>query len=72
MNSFTFLKKNHISWEDLLEKQSGILVFFRGRSGSLTDEARLQLSPRRHHNYHHVLHNSTNDTSSELLKLLKR
>ncbi|XP_025406020.1 DENN domain-containing protein 4C isoform X2 [Sipha flava] len=43
----------------------------RGRSGSLTDEVRSQMSPRRHH-YHHTLHNSSNDSSSELLKLLKR
>lgn len=48
-----------------------LIFFFRGRSGSLTDEVRLQMSPRRHH-YHHTLHNSSNDTSSELLKLLKR
>ncbi|XP_050430707.1 DENN domain-containing protein Crag isoform X2 [Adelges cooleyi] len=44
----------------------------RGRSGSLTDEIKLQMSPRRHHHYHHPLHNSSNGTSSELLKLLKR
>ncbi|XP_050536920.1 DENN domain-containing protein Crag isoform X2 [Daktulosphaira vitifoliae] len=43
----------------------------RGRSGSLTDEIRLQISPRRHH-YHQPLINTSNDTSSELLKLLKR
>ncbi|XP_026815578.1 DENN domain-containing protein Crag isoform X2 [Rhopalosiphum maidis] len=44
----------------------------RGRSGSLTDEVRLQMSPRRHHHYHPTLQNSSNDKSSELLKLLKR